>query len=206
MSETTSQHRAAAGKPSGLDLARVALHQAREAAKVRGEGGTRKVKRHARTAAARRDGREPAEFAAVIQGLMAARAWTPLAAGGSVLDQWPAIAATVSPQLPEHVTAVAFHAESGRLDLRPDSPAYATQIRLLHARIVTAANRIVSTDVVRAVRVLPAGTVPAPRPAQPAPDMAVRPEAPVKTRETASAGYRRTLAVYHAAVQRVERT
>ncbi|MER5501279.1 hypothetical protein ABT096_29320 [Streptomyces sp. NPDC002561] len=30
---------------SGVDLAQVALHQAREAAKTRGEGGTRKAKR-----------------------------------------------------------------------------------------------------------------------------------------------------------------
>ncbi|MFF4795613.1 hypothetical protein ACFY2M_39260 [Streptomyces sp. NPDC001276] len=46
--------------------------------------------------------------------------------GGSVLDRWPDIAAAVAPQLPSRVAAVAFHQETGQLDLRPDSPAYAT--------------------------------------------------------------------------------
>lgn len=71
---------------------------------------------------------------------MADRAWDIEAAGGNILDQWPAIAAAVSPNLPAHVQAVAFHAESGQLDLRSDSPAYATQLRLLNTRIVAAAN------------------------------------------------------------------
>lgn len=43
------------------------LHQAREAAKARGEGGTRKAKRRTGTTV-RRDGREPTGFAAVLQG------------------------------------------------------------------------------------------------------------------------------------------
>jgi len=54
---------------------------------------------------------------------MADRAWDLRAAGGSVLDQWSANAPAVSPQLPEHVQAVAFHAETGQLGLRPDSSA-----------------------------------------------------------------------------------
>ncbi|NUK02245.1 hypothetical protein HRW23_34225 [Streptomyces lunaelactis] len=56
---------------------------------------------------------------------MADQAWD-IEAVGSVLDQWPAIVAAVSLTLPAHVAAVAFHAETGQLDLRPDSPAYAT--------------------------------------------------------------------------------
>jgi hypothetical protein len=153
---------------SGVDLARVALYAAREAAKARGETVTRKAKRRTRTAAARRDGREPTGFAAVLQGLMADRAWDLPAAGGSVLDQWPAIAAAVAPTLPAHVAAIAFHAESGQLDLRPDSPAYGTQLRLITARIVGAANDAVGTQAVRTVRILPIGTAPAPRATEPA--------------------------------------
>ncbi|MET9556094.1 hypothetical protein [Streptomyces sp. NPDC006645] len=41
-----------------------------------------------------------------------------------------------APQLPDSVQAVAFHPETGRLGLRPDSPAYGTQPRLIAARIV----------------------------------------------------------------------
>ncbi|WP_246340729.1 hypothetical protein [Streptomyces lunaelactis] len=73
---------------SGVDLARVALHQAREAAKARGEqAGTRKAKRRTRTAAARRDGREPAGFAAVLQCPFLNLPYGSL--GGSSLVWWP---------------------------------------------------------------------------------------------------------------------
>ncbi|MFI0193056.1 DciA family protein [Streptomyces sp. NPDC017082] len=88
---------------------------------------------------------------------MADRAWELPAAGGSVLDQWPDIAAAVAPQLPHHVAAVAFHPETGQLDLRPDSSAYATQLRLITARIVATANEAAGTEAVRTVRVLPPG-------------------------------------------------
>lgn len=182
---------------SGVDLARVALSQAREAAKKRGDSETRTPRRRRQTAV-RRDGREPSGFAAVLQGLMSDRAWDLPAAGGTVLDRWPDIAAGISPQLPNHVTAVSFHPETGQLDLRPDSSAYATQLRLISARIVATVNSAVGTDAVRSIRVLPAGAAPAPRTAQSAPAAAAMPEAPVKTRETASAGYKEALAVHQA--------
>jgi hypothetical protein len=110
MTETTTpsgQSAADAPELSGVDLARIALHQARAAAKNRGDTEARAA-RHSRQQVARRDGREPSGFAAVLQGLMADRAWELPAAGGSVLDRWPDIAAAVSPQLPAHVGAVAF--------------------------------------------------------------------------------------------------
>ncbi|MGR8012227.1 DciA family protein [Streptomyces hypolithicus] len=181
---------------SGVDLARVALHQAREAAKARGEGSTRKTKRRTRTTTVRGDGREPTGFAAVLQGLMADRAWDVPAAGGSILDQWPAIAADLSPKLAAHVTAIAFHAETGQLDLRPDSPAYATQLRLLAARIITVANEVAGAQTVRTVRVLAAGptTLPAPRTTAPAPGPAV----PARTRDMAPAGFHRALTAHQA--------
>ncbi|MFI9588070.1 DciA family protein [Streptomyces sp. NPDC052236] len=196
-------------QPSGVDLARVALHAAREAAKARGESGTRKAKRRTRTTTARRDGREPTGFAAVLQRLMADRAWDLPAAGGSILDQWPTIAAAISPQLPEHVQAVAFHAETGQLDLRPDSPAYATQLRLITSRIIRAANDAAGSEAVRTVRVLSVGATAAPTaPAAgtaPAADPTV-PKAPVKTRDMASYGFHLALAAHQAATlaQRVD--
>ncbi|UQA92340.1 DciA family protein [Streptomyces halobius] len=124
---------------SGVDLARVTLHAAREAAKKCGATDARAPRRR-QERVVRRDGRDPQGFAAVLQSLMADRAWQLPAAGGTVLDQWPDIAAAVAPQLPDHVRAVAFHPENGQLDLRPDSPAYATQLRLVSDRIVAAAN------------------------------------------------------------------
>ncbi|WP_328765416.1 MULTISPECIES: DciA family protein [unclassified Streptomyces] len=191
----------ASGGLSGVDLARVALHQAREAAKTRGaSGSTRKAKRASRTAGARRDGREVARFGAVLQGLLADRAWDIAAAGGGVLDQWPDIADAVTANLSAHVTAAAFNTESGQLDLRPDSPAYATQLRLLSARIIAAANDRAGTQVVRTIRVLAIGqtTMPEPRTPAPAPAAATGPEAPARTRDTAPPGFHRALAAHRA--------
>jgi hypothetical protein len=201
MTETTTpsgQSSADAPELSGVDLARIALHQARAAAKKRGDTEARAPRRR-RQQIARRDGREPSGFAAVLQGLMADRAWELPAAGGSVLDSWPDIAAAVSPQLPDHVGAVAFHPATGQLDLRPDSSAYATQLRLISARIVATANSTVGTDAVRTIRVLPVGAAPQPRTTEPAPAAPAGPEAPVKTREMASEGYRQALAAHQAA-------
>lgn len=183
---------------SGVDLARVALHAAREAARKGGASEARIPCRRPQRAAVKRDGREPAGFAAVLQGLMAERAWAIPAAGGSVLDRWPDIAAAISPRLSEHVQAVAFHPETGQLDLRTDSSAYATQLRLITDRIITAANQAAGTDAVRTVRVLAAGAAPAPRTAEPAPHTAAESQAPVKTREMASDGYRQALAAHQA--------
>ncbi|MGY1503672.1 DciA family protein (plasmid) [Streptomyces sp. QTS52] len=185
---------------SGVDLARVALRQAREAARKRGDSEAHTPRRRQHTAV-RRDGREPSGFAAVLKSLMADRAWELPAAGGTVLDRWTDIAASIAPQLPSHVTAVAFHPENGQLDLRPDSPAYATQLRLISARIVTTVNSAVGTEAVRTIRVLPSGAAPDLRTAQPAP-AAATPEAPVKTRETASDGYHQALTAHQAAAPR----
>ncbi|MFB8040300.1 DciA family protein [Streptomyces hydrogenans] len=134
---------------------------------------------------------------------MAERTWDMPAAGGTVLAQWPGIAAAVSPTLPAHVQATGYDPESGRLDLRPDSPAYATQLRLLTARIIATANEHVGSSAVRALRVLPPGTVDTTPPQatdRPASGAAATPAAPVKTRETASAGYRLALEAHRAAV------
>ncbi|MGW5679020.1 DciA family protein [Streptomyces sp. NPDC003860] len=191
-------------EPSGVDLARVALQQARLAA--RSNGGEAKAPRRRRATTTRRDGREPSGFAAVLAGLMADRAWELPAAGGSVLDRWPDIAAAVAPRLHHHVRAVAFHPENGQLDLCPDSPAYATQLRLITARIVAAANEAAGTAAVRTVRVLAPGAAPAPRTA-PAPETpaaarntAAAPAVPVKTREMGSAGFHEALAAHQAVV------
>uniref|UniRef100_UPI002F907A48 DciA family protein n=1 Tax=Streptomyces virginiae TaxID=1961 RepID=UPI002F907A48 len=192
----------ATGELSGIDLARVALHQAREAAKARGaSASTRKTKRQMRTTSVGRDEREVAGFGAVLQGLLADRAWDIPAAGGGVLDQWPDIADAVTANLSAHVTAAAFNAASGQLDLRPDSPAYATQLRLLSARIIAVANDRTGTQVVRTIRVLAASQTMVLEPRTPAPapaPAAARPEAPVRTRDMAPEGFHRALAAHQA--------
>lgn len=181
---------------SGVDLARVALHAARDAARKRGAVSEARTPR--RRARVRRDGRDPQGFAAVLQQLMAERAWEVPAAGGSLLDRWPEIAATVAGRLAEHVQAVAFDGDNRRLDVRADSPAYATHIRLLTPQLVAAANEAAGREVVRSIRVLAAG---APAPPASGTGPASSPpvvEAPVRTRETASPGYQKALAAHQA--------
>lgn len=201
MTITTEQHTDDSLELSGVDLARVALHQAREAAKKRGAAESRAPRRQ-RARGVQRDGREPSGFGAVLKGLLDERAWDLPTAGGTVLDRWPDIAAAIAPQLPDHVQAVAFHPETGQLDLRPDSPAYATQMRLVTARIVAEANGAVGADAVRTVRLLPVGGVPTPRtaPQAPAPAAAAPNAVPVrvKTREMASQAFHRALAAHQA--------
>ncbi|GAA3372493.1 hypothetical protein GCM10017744_104210 [Streptomyces antimycoticus] len=183
-------------KASGVDLTRVALHAARASARKRGAVSEARTPR--RRSRVRRDGRDPQGFAAVLQQLMADRAWEVPAAGGSVLDRWPEIAATVAGRLAEHVQAVAFDADSGRLDVRADSAAYATHIRLMTPRLIATANEAAGREAVRSIRVLAAGApFPLASGSSPASSPPV-PEAPVRTRETASPGYQEALAAHQA--------
>ncbi|MFI1606957.1 DciA family protein [Streptomyces griseofuscus] len=182
---------------AGVDLARVALRQAREATKQHSHSEARTPRRRQPTVV-RRDGREPSGFAAVLQGLMADRAWELPAAGGTVLDRWPDIAAAISPQLPSHVTAVAYNATTRQLDLRPDSPAYATQLRLNTARIIATANHTVGTDAVHTIRVLPAGAAPTSLATQPTQAAAAALKAP-EPRRPAPEGYHQAIAAHRSA-------
>ena len=176
---------------SGVDLARVALRAAREASKNKPIGG----KPNRRRSSKRTDGREPAGFATVLEQLAAERAWDLPAAAGNLADRW----ATIAPELAGHVQPAGFDADSGRLELRPASPAYATQVRLHQADLIRRINTALGTPVVQTLRVLPPGTpdrtthLPNPT-TSPAPT----PPQPARTRKAPSAGYQRTLAAHKA--------
>ncbi|MEE1798391.1 DciA family protein [Streptomyces sp. JV176] len=121
-------------QPSGVDLARQALVAAREAAKKNGNGPVRKARR--RTVTVRRDGREPYGLGEAITAMMTERAWRAPAADGSLLAQWHSILTTVAPELAGHARAVRFHAESGKLDIVPDAPAYGTKLRWTAPKLI----------------------------------------------------------------------
>ena len=180
------------GQTSGVDLARVALRAAMEAARKNGTGP--KVKKQPRLVrTVRRDGREPMGLGAAIGALVTERAWELPAAGATLRERWAAIA----PELAGHVVAaVSYDADSGRLTVCPESSAWATKARLEQTRVVAAANKAAGRTVVRALRILPPGAAPVPGPAAavPADPAPAAPTGPVRTRETACEGYRRTLA------------
>ncbi|MFF8646448.1 hypothetical protein [Streptomyces sp. NPDC015345] len=51
------------------------------------------------------------------------------AADGSVLARFDDILAAAEPEFAGHVQAVRFDADTGRLDITPDSPAHGTKLR-----------------------------------------------------------------------------
>ncbi|MEU5161225.1 DciA family protein [Streptomyces sp. NPDC020875] len=177
---------------TGVDLARVALANARAASKTLPQT---KRRTGASTRRRRGDGRDPLPFGATITQMMAERGWDTAARGGSVLDQWPAIA----PELTGKVDAVSFDEETRTLHLRPCSDAYRTQLHLHQAQIIAKVNEAVGNDTVRHLKILVPGGVAAPTvPASGAPPVR---EKPAPARQPAgprpkSAGYLAALAAH----------
>jgi hypothetical protein len=172
---------------SDADLARQALAAARAAAKSRPATPDKKRRTVRPT---RGTGRDPQGLGAILEHLTTEQGWTDSVTGGNLIDQWPTIAPT---ELAITVQPIAYDPDRGLLTLRPSTPAHGTQIRLVQQRLATHLNTALGRTAVRAIRVLPPGTVtpaantsPAPHPVRPA-------ETPVKTREAAHPGYRETL-------------
>ncbi|MFE9221441.1 DciA family protein [Streptomyces lavendulae] len=131
-------------------------------------------------------GRDPQELGAVVRSVLAERAGDTVRAADIVVDRWPALV----PQLARHVRAVGFDTADGRLDLRPDSPAYAVQLRMMTEALVQRINGALGALVVRTVRILdPGGTPP--------PDGPVRPTEPDRPRSP-SPGYSEAMAAHRA--------
>ncbi|MFF9690515.1 DUF721 domain-containing protein [Streptomyces sp. NPDC014623] len=184
---------------SGVDLARQALTTAREAAKK--NGATSKKPKRRTTTGVRRDGREPLGLGSAISRMMTERGMVAPAAGGSVLASFDTILAAVVPELAGRVQAVAFDAETGRLDVVPDAPVVGTQLRWSAPKLVAAANKRVRGANVRALHVLAPAPVKA-GPATAAAEVAPRPTpavTPVR-RRTPPEGYRRVIEAHRQAV------
>lgn len=182
---------------SGKDLARQALAAYKATAKTApvGKPKPRRTKRD------RGPGRDPVGLGGVLGTISTEQGWELSLEGGSILDQW----ATLCPDLVGRAEPVAYDAEHGRLDLRPASPAYATQLRLFGGQLCKRVNDKMGQGLVRSIRVLPVGALSSEesssRPAAAAPAAAVDP-GPVKTRDTASDGYKATLAAVRRASPR----
>ncbi|MGW7319632.1 DciA family protein [Streptomyces sp. NPDC054865] len=142
---------------SGVDLARQALAAARAAARQRGErpSGSRKTRRNRTSMQA--DGREPIGFAALLANLVTDRAWELPSAGGSLVDEWPAVVT----DLTGHVALAGYDPDTGELAVRPSSSPYATAVRLRTRQLIGNANHVMrSATAVRTIRILPPGTAP----------------------------------------------
>lgn len=140
---------------SGADLARIALQAARKAAKTRPtDHGPRQRRRPTRR---RGTGRDPLALGAAIGQLMDERAWETPTAGADIVADWP----TIAPELVGKVAAERFDPERGVLCLRPASPAARAHLTLFQQQMIRRINDKTGRQVVRALRILPPGNLPA---------------------------------------------
>jgi hypothetical protein len=172
---------------SGKDLARQAL------AAYKATAGTAPAAAPAKSRRKRTlrhgDGRDPVSLATAIAHLGADVPLETGIAGGSVIDQWP----TLCPQYADTVQPVSYDPDRSRLDLRPANYAVASGLRLLGGQLAKQINDKMGRPVVRTIRVLPVGNLTSATAAATADAQQAEPTGPVKTRETASPGYRATL-------------
>jgi hypothetical protein len=138
---------------------------------------------------AHRGGRDPQGLGGILERLTGEQGWKDNLDGGSILDQWD----TLCPQYVGLVQAVAYDDTTGRLDLRPGSHAYATQLRLLGGQLAKQINDKTGRTVVRSIRVLPVGNLTPNAHAGATAATGPEPQGLVRTRDTASPGYRDAL-------------
>ena len=100
----------------------------------------------------RRD--DPQPLTAAVGGLLSARGWRERAAVGAVFGHWPDI---VGPQLALHTKPESF--DEGELTVSADSPAWATQVRLMAPQLLMRLAEELGHGTVRHIRVNgPSGT------------------------------------------------
>ncbi len=128
----SSSHEAA-----GLDLARSVAGALRGIRSRRPRQGSRRAGRRAEPQAsgAHPDDRDPAPLGAVVDKLVADRGWSVDLAVRGVFAKWPAI---VGFEVASHCTPESFR--DGVVEVRTDSTAWATQLKLLAPTVVRRLN------------------------------------------------------------------
>jgi predicted nucleic acid-binding Zn ribbon protein len=146
--------------PDEIDAAQAALNRMREAAAARGEvrraapraGGSHKQRAARGTRGFSQfhtTGRDPLGLGKVVGRLVAERGWTSPVAVGSVMAQW---ATLVGPEIAAHCTPESF--TDTTLQVRCDSTAWATQLRLLSASLLEKFRNDLGDGVVTSIQVL----------------------------------------------------
>ncbi|MFE9608198.1 DUF721 domain-containing protein [Streptomyces sp. NPDC006012] len=143
-------------EPSGVDLARVALRAAKEAARARGDAVRQKkqARRGGLRSGARADGRDPMALGAAINRLITERGWEAPAAVGGVMGRWPQI---VGDDLAKHCVPQRYDEEERALSVQCDSTAWATQLRLLAPALVARLNEDLGHGTVKLIKVFGPG-------------------------------------------------
>ena len=140
-------------RPDGLDLARAAARAAAAGAapaRRRPTGGTSSRRRGAaRSSGARPDDRDPQLLGAAMDRLVASHGWELDLKVQGVFGRW---AELVGSEVADHCTPEAF--ADGRLVVRTDSTAWATQLKLLAPAIVRRLNEDLGHGTVTVIEVL----------------------------------------------------
>ena len=97
----------------------------------------------------RRSGRDPLTLGDAVADLLADRGWTRASAAASLTSRWPEV---VGADLAAHVVPESF--DDGRLVLRAESTAWATQVRLLLPQVRAAIDTAVGAGVVADISVV----------------------------------------------------
>ncbi|WP_149547930.1 DUF721 domain-containing protein [Streptomyces marokkonensis] len=142
-----------APEPSGVDLARVALRAAREAARARGDAAQQKkqARRVGLRSGARADRRDPMALGAAINRLLTERGWEAPAAVGGVMGRWPEI---VGEDVAKHCEPERYDEDEHVLVVRCDSTAWATNLRLLAPTLVARLNQDLGHGTVKLIKVV----------------------------------------------------
>jgi predicted nucleic acid-binding Zn ribbon protein len=139
-------------EPSGVDLARVALRAAKEAARARGDAAQQKkqARRGGLRSGARADGRDPMALGSAINRLITERGWEAPAAVGGVMGRWPEI---VGEDVAKHCVPERYDEDEHVLSVRCDSTAWATNLRLLAPTLVARLNEDLGHGTVKLIKV-----------------------------------------------------
>ncbi|GAA3762269.1 putative nucleic acid-binding Zn ribbon protein [Spinactinospora alkalitolerans] len=132
--------------PSGIELARQALAQARAAAKDRGAAPDSTPRRVRRGPVRSRS--EPQLFGDAVRAWLIENGWQEQVAIGGVFGRWAQI---VGDRLAEHVRPETF--EEGELVVSVDSPTWATQVRALTPQLLRRLNEELGQGSVRSIKV-----------------------------------------------------
>ncbi|MFD5336274.1 DUF721 domain-containing protein [Streptomyces hawaiiensis] len=140
-------------EPSGVDLARVALRAAKDAARARGAAAQQKKQSRrggGLRSGARADGRDPMALGSAINRLITERGWEAPAAVGGVMGRWPQI---VGEDVAKHCEPERYDEDERVLTVRCDSTAWATNLRLLAPTLVARLNEDLGHGRVKLIKV-----------------------------------------------------
>ncbi|MGW6172028.1 DUF721 domain-containing protein [Arthrobacter sp. NPDC055138] len=144
-----------AGAEEDLDAAKAVLNRVRLAAAARGDVRTRansrrRQSRGNRPAAAPQDfGRDPQGLGRVFDRFVAERGWNSPVAVGSVISRWDEL---VGADIAAHCRPESF--EDTTVQVRCDSTAWATQLRLMNAALLKRFGEKLGPGVVTKIQVL----------------------------------------------------